>query len=437
METAGVCSILSALILLMALALDATATTNFCSRALARKACPTPPTFDSIDIESYLGKWYGIGTTAIFRFRNEIGAVCAQANYSIAGGSTAGQGLNISLINSDLRVIGPSSSLGVSLISGVASQVCSSARKTCSLVAVDSQLQNAADQLTKVAGTIQSRHFFAKVAGTIQSRHFKEASVLNTTAHQILTTLSDIQSGLDFLARTITEIQTVNSHLSQANGSTASSVVRLRELVRKATAELSSLEVVVINLTIAPPQDLQLMVNSLLNDGDTTSVSQIFQASFWIDEGKVAVLSNLEFIRLSLDGLVNNVPFLFSLDQITNNPAPSHLSYVRGNAIQNISSAAKLEVIIDGFSGPYWILDLVGQAKDGYAASLVYGCTENERDNITENLFIISRTSKLSQDIINQLMQVAENNGINTDCDDPFLYTVQLGGDCGNPPVTA
>lgn len=107
---------------------------------------------------------------------------------------------------------------------------------------------------------------------------------------------------------------------------------------------------------------------------------------------------------------------------------------VSGQAVQNYSSPAKLVVSMQGFSGPYWIIGLEGNAEKGYGAALVYSCMQDQNGEMHEALFILSRASELGRDSIERFLASAKLFGISTSCQNPFLLSLQ---DCGSSQPVA
>ena len=72
------------------------------------KGCPTPPTFDTINLTAYSGHWYQIGITARFQFVSEPGLVCGRVGYTLTGHkSPTSHPALLSVVNSGLTILRP------------------------------------------------------------------------------------------------------------------------------------------------------------------------------------------------------------------------------------------------------------------------------------------------------------------------------------------
>jgi apolipoprotein D and lipocalin family protein len=82
-----------------------------------------------------------------------------------------------------------------------------------------------------------------------------------------------------------------------------------------------------------------------------------------------------------------------------------------GKAIQ--VSGGKIKVSFFGpFYGPYWVIDLWGQASEGYQVSLVWSCAENILTHV-QDLWILSRTPTLPAPLtMDYILGVAKSRGI-------------------------
>lgn len=96
--------------------------------------------------------------------------------------------------------------------------------------------------------------------------------------------------------------------------------------------------------------------------------------------------------------------------------------------------ASKLQVYFplpQGLTGgPYWVVDIVGEASDGYEAALVYSCQELPSGGIDPGIFILSRTPTLPSTVVDRFLAKAESFGFRFSCDNRFILTVQNHPSC-------
>jgi hypothetical protein len=127
-------------------------------------------------------------------------------------------------------------------------------------------------------------------------------------------------------------------------------------------------------------------------------------------------------------------------------PGNASVSYVGGTVAQPdpATSPAKLHVSIGPVAAaPYWIVDAAVRSGPGfehyyYSAALVFSCSSSRfPGSVSKSLFILSRRPRLDPHIVRRFLAKAGSLGIYNDCNDPFLFTLQRGGNCGRVLASA
>lgn len=366
----------------------------FCSRAVASRSCPKPPTIDSFNLEAYLGRWYEIGSTARFKLSTEAGVACDQAVYS----STAGK---FALLNSGLQVIN-----GAAQIRGVtasARAICSGARNACF------QLQ-AAGQVSHALQSFNTTH-------SLQ------------LAHQLSFSADAAALHLQRIAEDVTHIQQVNGQISQANASSLqSSIADINEYVDEARREQRQVAGLVGGLNKIGAQVWELGKKAGIS---VKAKRELQQASKTLTSFAADLKESSSSMKLALNALHAKAISLLTNAQPIQHP---HVSFVTGRITQpNATSAGKLEVTINGTTAPYWIIGLESDSKGAYSAAMVYSCREVAGVS-AKSLFVLSKERQVDHATLQGFLAKAELLGIYNDCEDPFLLTLQRGGTCGKVP---
>ncbi|KAI5077954.1 hypothetical protein GOP47_0007778 [Adiantum capillus-veneris] len=379
---------------------------QFCERAEASGSCAKPPTVDEegFKVEDYLGKWYEIGSTASFKLLNEAGLVCNQARYSASASG------NLSLLNSGLRVISPLALAEVVAVNVAARGACAAAREVCHQLA-------AVSQLTRSLATLDGH----------------DAHLLQIS-QQLKTSTQAAQQALNDLSEDVSLIQQANGQISQANPSSSlqSSVAALNRYVKEGRqVEQGALTSLVSTLNKIRGQVKDASHKSGLRE---KSKAALEHAALSLASIALKVGASNNAIELSLKAVGVGAKALAGNGHPVNDASVSSVS---GSIIQpNATSPAKLAVSIIGNKAPYWIIALEksksSQSMGAYSAALVYSCSE-VAGVTAKSLFVLSREAQLQRSTLDAFLAKAESFGIYNDCEDPFLLTLQRGGNCGQP----
>ncbi|BBN02737.1 hypothetical protein MPTK1_2g17690 [Marchantia polymorpha subsp. ruderalis] len=391
---------------------------GFCLNAPNVTKCPSPPTFDLVDITAFGGKWYEIGSSARFKLTKEAGMACSQTNYTVMT-STSFWGprtANMSFLDKGVNAVGNVAQFGVQQIAGAARGLCQNARDICKMLNSGSQIDQA---LTLVA----------TAAGKIFLFHPTESATLNAVRASVGTAISAVNVALDSLSKNVTQIQYLDSQLSQANGTLKDNLSRLLNLTLKAGRVQDDIQSAVRALADARGKIIQVAAKLVVAGGadlPIKAVPDLGQAVFLLAAAENAILALATEVRLATLG-VTAVAGLIALDS---SKAGGFASANPGVAIQNATFPGRLDAVWASKRAPYLILSVDGFPNQGYNAALIYSCTEVPGAHYKQALFIISRTPTLSQVVVDRFLGVAAFHGISTDCDDPFLYTVQTSPLC-------
>lgn len=377
---------------------------QFCGRAEASKSCAKPPTVDDIfKVEEYLGKWYEIGSTASFKLLTEGGLACNQARYSA---SLAGK---LSLLNSGLRVISRLAVAEVAAVNVAARGACAAARDVCYQLSSVGQLSHSLSNLSLIHGNAGAQ--------------------LLQLSNELKSSAQAAQYALQNLSDDVSLIQKVNGQISQANYSSSlqSSVADIKEHVKEGGQEQEAVASLASTLNKIRGQVKDVSYKS---GWSKESKAALEQAALSLGSIAVKVGASSTAIELNLKAVG------FGANSLQGNGHPiddPSVSSVTGSITQpNATAAAKLEVSINSNKAPYWIIALEKSNQGAYSAALVYSCRE-VAGLTAKSLFILSREPELEKATLDAFLAKAELLGIYNDCEDPFLLTVQRGGDCGQP----
>ncbi|CAM6122637.1 unnamed protein product [Calypogeia fissa] len=410
----------ASLLLVMSLLMTARAQTifdiDFCNNWQQPTTCPTPPTFDLVNLQAMSGKWYEIGTNAKFKLFRENGMACNSANYTAVSTPPNFWGVtqsNLSIVDTGVKAMGPLSGYGVAQVSLASKGLCTNARTICSLMTSDSQLGQAVTQLATSSGQLLLLH------------PIEAAQLINASA-SVGAAINSINAALDALTRSVTSIQYINAQLSQVNGSVQTNLQQLTNVTTQATLVQSTIQQAVSSIAAAKGIVMEVTAKMLFAGGivPMTIVPDLGKVTYLLASAELAIIVQAGEMELSLFG-INAMTPLISID----NSKPVTLSST-GSAMQNNTAAGSLSAHIHGVEAPLLILAVNGLASAGYTSALLYSCVEVPNGQYQQGLFIISRTPTLDPIVVSSLLGVASFNGIQTSCDDPFVYTVQQSPIC-------
>ena len=219
--------------------------TDFCNRALEpKKTCPTPPTPSSLDLNTLLGSYYEIGSTAHYKLRNELGMACTHTNFSLDTSASSENIVTVNVLTSGVPVVqGQQTLSALTRIASLSASVCSSAARMCSMISPQSKIYDAS---LRVSG----------VAQALSSSNPIDASTLDQVVSTLNASVGGIHSHIERLSRSI-NIATgiIASSLNQGAGATAvlDPVLRaVRASVGVATNDVTELaSLLVYNLTFS------------------------------------------------------------------------------------------------------------------------------------------------------------------------------------------
>ncbi|KAG6548190.1 hypothetical protein Mapa_010241 [Marchantia paleacea] len=399
---------------------------GFCLNVPNVTKCPSPSTFDLVDITAFGGKWYEIGSSARFKLSTEAGIACSQTNYTVMTSSSfwGPRTANMSFLDKGVKAVGDVAQFGVQQIAGAARGLCQNARGICKMLSSGSQIDQA---LTLVSNS----------AGKIFLFHPTESATLNAVRASIGTAISAVNAALDSLSKNVTQIQMMDSQLSQGNGTLKDNLGKLLNLTLKAGRVQDDIQSAVKAMADARGKIIQVAAKLVVAGGADSpikAVPDLGQAVFLLAAAENAILALAAEVRLATFG-VTAVAGLIAMD--TRKPG-GFTSANPGVAVQNASFPGRLDAVWASKRAPYLILSVDGFPNMGYNAALIYSCTEVPGAHYKQALFIISRTPTLSEIVIDRFLGVATFHGISNDCDDPFLYTVQNSPLCvaSTPPTS-
>ena len=364
---------------------------GFCTRTHGTaKGCPTPPTFDAINLTAFAGSWFQIGISARSQFRDQPGSVCARAKYELRGHSPSHQTL-FSVLNSALSILRPAGVADIYYAGTTSFGVCNSARSSCHVIG---HINDHALELLKDHPALLKNVTDAAKIG---------------------------EAALDSAAGRIGHIQGYLNQLSQANYT-----VSLANTTEK-------MEVNAEKLKAEDAGALRLAGKLLEDAGRKVEAMQSMKAV-----GKKIRLAGKELVKSAKNiekGAIQLRKTARSLAKGNGRSitvAQGAKAYkVEGEGVQ--IKGGKLQVKVKGevIMKPYWVL-----AVDSHnEAALVYSCVNDSDGNIAEkSIFIIARSWKPDPSVVEGFLSLAQSYGISSDCEDSFSMTVQRGGSCGLPP---
>ncbi|BFI09503.1 hypothetical protein MPTK1_3g05310 [Marchantia polymorpha subsp. ruderalis] len=394
------------LVLVQAVGFASCQSTSFCANTLSRWTCPKDlPTFDKVDLQKYAGRWYEIGSNAFFKNLQEAGGTCVSAVYTLK--SDEGY---VEVFNSQTRVIGD---LGVSLvraISAQASQICQGARQICSQIFVGS--------------VSQGLSIVQEVATNTSQSNPADSSALLEAKAMIESALGGIDAGLDSLAKNVSQMQILNSQLSQADGKAADRVAQLSDLAAQINAGVVDAIIPEKLAAIAAArQNITAIAGKLYNAPGTKQLAQLlFRAVTLIQDLEESVPGQAATIKATVNGAVDAAAS-FAYEKSEN---VGGFVTILGKAFQNSTDAGKLSVVFDSIApAQYWILKVEDENSDDYGAAIVYGCSDLPTGGTYQPFFILSRKPTLGEDVGIPFLQYAESLGIYQDCHEVFAFSEQ------------
>lgn len=396
---------------------DSPDSSDYCSRRMATRTCPTPPTIDNLDLRALLGSYYEVGTTARYKLRNEAGLVCARSNLSmdtIPPFQDRGSGVTIDVQNTGLQVVGTESVSALSKISYSAADVCANAARMCAMMDTSSKLSEAVLRISSVANHLTSSFP-------------SDAATLSLASTMINSSVTSVKARLDGLARSITVISRIAAELSQGAGPLDPLLKALRSTVTLGSGEVHDLGSIVIgNLTLTRT----LIAHVISYTTNANYIELLFEASTLIEQEIEVVSSQVSRIQGLLSSIGGPWADMIEADAILTNKTQT-LVVTKGHAVQNPDERGNMILKMKQTTQPYKIIALEGLPIFGYSAFLVYSCNIDPNGDPVGDLFLLSRSPSLATSSVSFFLNAATRLGISMDCDSIFVPTVQRGGDCG------
>lgn len=378
------------------------------------------------NVERYLGRWYEIGSTALYKFQYERGLICDHTIHSLLVPRTAEHGPVLSILGRGYQTLTPLESAGVAHLSGASQGVCSNARTICALVAPNGLLRETIPQLAETIAIIRNDSVM---------RHRAETENLVTDLRNLRALANTVQISVDKLSRNISRLQALNANISQGAGDTQHNIIALME-------ESSSIDTNIQSLNLHVSESIANLRAEIAQGANFIRVENPDLASR-LDRSILAlgaefgrIETSLAGIAMALTGVSASSRALAGLPTSPGGPAPSlPAREVRGVALQNPDARGKLELHQYGAPSQYWVLDVErSENSRRYDAVLVYSCIDHGLDGVLplEHLFVLAKNRTLAPATVNMFLETARRYGIYSECDNPFVTTVQHGT-CGWP----
>lgn len=188
---------------------------DFCADYLSKftGSCPKISSVSTLDLPSFLGRWYEVGASAQFKFRTEFGLSCSTANYKALGDTDDGK-KQLSVLNRGLRRVTLLRAQQVLRISASANRIEKNLRRVC----------EAAQYNTKTKAAAQK--YFASLPSTTSS----------SSSSGPIKTLGDVAARLSEKASVIyaelESAQSVNARVNTYNQPTAPSLAEEKRALR-------------------------------------------------------------------------------------------------------------------------------------------------------------------------------------------------------------
>mgnify|MGYP000285292385 CR=1 FL=1 len=437
------------------------------------RKCPNPPSAESLDLGTLIGSYYEIGSTARYKIRNELGMACTRTNFTV-GNFNLNHGHSIpnevSPYNRDLTInvstsavpvttLDHHSLLAISRIASAASNICSNAARLCDMLSLhDGFLFEATLRLSTVS---------SEMLGRSNSTSSSSTRALAQVMELINSSVLAVQARLDRVARSVQAIAGINAALSQNSGG-ADSVDQLLHTLRVAVGngigEAREAGVFTINnLTYAVDMvdgvasHMQSeMPSTTTSSASASMVGILREASSYLSQGIESITNKVT----AIEGLLNNIegPLAYLVSAgthdiignatnlattngnvsrvvLTSGQAYEVRPEERGNMIFHPIGGPETSARIIESGNPFKIIAVEGgvpATMGEYSAVLVYTCDINAENEPHTELFILSRTPTLVPQAITNLLDTAASYGLYTDCDSPFIPSVQRpADDCG------
>ena len=169
--------------------------TDFCSRSLVGKSCPSVPTLHNVDLNALLGSYYEIGSTARYKLQYELGSACTHTNFTIdrSDVTSSNSASIINVLSSSVPVVhGQQTLSALTRIANTTFDICSNIARLCSISSPQSKLSEASLRVSTVATQL---HIASNI---IESNTLNEvARVLNSSI------LSGVHTCLDRVSRSV------------------------------------------------------------------------------------------------------------------------------------------------------------------------------------------------------------------------------------------
>ncbi|KAH7372696.1 hypothetical protein KP509_17G017000 [Ceratopteris richardii] len=400
------------------LTVEALDSSDFCMRRVATKTCPTPPTIDTIDLHTFLGSYYEVGTTARYKLRSEGGLVCMRSNFSMDTPPEAQANVvTIDVQNTGLQVVGIESVSAFSKISYSAADVCANAARMCAMMDTSSKLSEA---LVRI-GTVSNDIAFSSPM---------DLKPLNHAAAIINSSVANVYRKADALALTVTVISRIAAELSQGVGPYDTLLRALRSTVTSGSNEVRELGSNVIgNLTYTR----NLIAQVITHRTNPSHVELLSEASTLIEQEIELLISQVSRIQGLLSSIGGPLADTLEADASLTNQT-KNIVVTKGQVIQTTGERGNMVLSIKQTIRPYKIIALEGFPLLGYSSLLVYSCELDSNGDPVEDVFLLSSSPSIPAPIVNILLNLASTYGISMDCDSVFVPTVQTTGDCGLLP---
>jgi lipocalin len=371
-----------------------------------------------VDIESYVGTWYQIASTARYKLSYESGLVCEQANYTLLSEPVAAR---ISVVNSGAAVISRPEAAALSRFSLTAGAVCSNARIICSLAT------------PRTSRLRQSLAALGSAELALSDAHPSTAAELHIHTRSAARLLRLVESEIESLALNASLIQQAHARLSQDVGRRSDNIHHITDLAALTAAAVGTLSGRLLSGAEVAAREILRLAASVVAGENPSLAYQMSGAALGVAGELVRIRS---FLGRAAVALTNLETMYSSFGKTAAAAGPSWgraPPVMYGLGFQNSSSSGKFLMDFYGIRSPYWIIGLEGSAAEGYEAALVYWCREDLYGEIDEDLFVLSRNRELEDGVLEKFMAAAARYGIYPDCDNPLVITDQRSGSCGAP----
>ncbi|GJP40312.1 hypothetical protein CLOM_g24592 [Closterium sp. NIES-68] len=378
-----------AVALLLAISALTPASASFCADYLQAFKCPKLPSFDTVDISKYTGRWYEVALTARFRFQSEVGLTCTTADYT-ANGEVNGQ-KRIKVLNRGKRSVAGPRQAQVLLASVNSNRIATNLGIVCR-VAVNAAKASAQAQ------ALLSANASASAAAT----GIGGTSELLGAANPLAAFVTSVSSDAEIIDNAVRDFQmalnTMNGRPQPKDFSGAKSKM-FKSISNIQGAGGRLIQAAFTGRTAA--QGLSGALNGLSGQNAKTAANGL--QSFL--RGTRLYFAATSIVRLA----TAMVPTVLSMV-----PSPftrvGQGGFPRAKAIQSKSNAGQLFVIFFGQKSKepnYIITDLQGDASSGYSLATVYTCYQGKT-----TLWLLSRTPSVTQSDIDSALERVTTAGL-------------------------